>query len=680
MSNNIEIGNIYEGYKIIKFLGQGQYSLVFYAENSISHEHCALKILKEYSSMSEVEKNKCLQEVNLLKSLNHPGIIKYLDSFIKNDQLFIAIEWADKGDLKRLLKRYEQENERLDEGKIILFLQILASALVHMHSKRVLHRDLKPANILYFSDGVKVGDLGLGRCMSDSTCVAYSRVGTPLYMAPEVISNKGYSFESDIWSLGCVLYEMVTLKSPFKTTVTTNLMDLFNNINKAEYRHLDESSASNVICYLVEKMLQPKPENRITLLEILSICETYLNENKPVKSSVDIYTISEDILEKLKIINFENNFCKKMGYERLIHKYFFIEDYKPIKANKTNKTNKINGENEKKNEIIQKFYIYYELVIWILVMIKGNLPIEKGGNMKFELIKYKAKTEKEEKYYISKLISEVRNANIDIPNENELWKGYGETCILVLTQILDKYLIQRNYIFENPVHRMRSVNECTNKKVDFSVISLEIISKDMSCQRKNQMFDDAERRIYSQTKFNSQWSIMKDFDFYSKSIKKLLTEYIIDENEKIEDIQKKERRIVGNDSKVLLKYGKVAPKISSLNNKIKEVNENIVKLNKEKEEISTKIEKNLTRFNLILEERTNKRNLKGCIDNIKNEVLKITLKSQLINSRLNDFLRKMVDENKTGLDEIYLLTAIKNPNQKNKSKEDQKLSIFDEVI
>jgi hypothetical protein len=171
-----------------------------------------------------------------------------------------------------------------------------------------------------------------------------------------------------------------------------------------------------------------------------------------------------------------------------------------------------------------------------------------------------------------------------------------------------------------------------------------------------------------------------DFDFYSKSIKKILTEYIIDENEKIEDIQKKERRILGNDSKVLLKYGKVAPKISTLNIKIKEMNENIVKLNKEKEEISTKIEKNLTRFNLILEEKTNKKNWKGSVNNLKNDIQKINLKSQLINSRLNDFLRKMVDENKAGPNEIYLLTAIKNPNQMKKLKEDQKMSIFDEII
>lgn len=136
--------------------------------------------------MNESERAKCLGEVKLLQSLDHPGIVKYLDSFITENKLFIAIEWADKGDLKKLIRKHEQEKEKIDENIIFEYLKILSSALLYMHKKRIMHRDLKPANILYFSDGVKVGDLGLGRYMSDSTCMAYSKVGTPLYMAPEV--------------------------------------------------------------------------------------------------------------------------------------------------------------------------------------------------------------------------------------------------------------------------------------------------------------------------------------------------------------------------------------------------------------------------------------------------------------------------------------------------------------
>ena len=162
--------------------------------------------------------DKCLQEVNLLQKVSHPNIVKYLDSFIGQNELFIAIEWADKGDVKRLIRKYKQEGDLISEPKVIEYTREIASALQHMHDKRVIHRDLKPANILIFSDGTfKLGDLGLGRFMSDETFKAFSKVGTPLYMAPEVINNIGYDFKSDNWSLGCVVYELVTLKSPFQT-------------------------------------------------------------------------------------------------------------------------------------------------------------------------------------------------------------------------------------------------------------------------------------------------------------------------------------------------------------------------------------------------------------------------------------------------------------------------------
>jgi NIMA (never in mitosis gene a)-related kinase len=129
-----------------------------------------------------------------MKKLNHPHIIQYIDSFIHNNELIIVTEWAERGDLKKLIKEKESEELQFDESTIWEFMRQISSALQHMHEKRIMHRDLKPANIFIASDGtLKIGDLGLGRSFSSETLEAYSKVGTPLYMSPELIQDSGYT-------------------------------------------------------------------------------------------------------------------------------------------------------------------------------------------------------------------------------------------------------------------------------------------------------------------------------------------------------------------------------------------------------------------------------------------------------------------------------------------------------
>lgn len=140
------------------------------------------------------QREKCLKEVDIMKKLNHPHIIQYIDSFIHNNELIIVTEWAEKGDLKKLIKEKESDELQFDEPSIWEYMKQISSALQHMHEKRIMHRDLKPANIFISSDGsLKIGDLGLGRSFSSETLEAYSKVGTPLYMSPELIQDSGYT-------------------------------------------------------------------------------------------------------------------------------------------------------------------------------------------------------------------------------------------------------------------------------------------------------------------------------------------------------------------------------------------------------------------------------------------------------------------------------------------------------
>merc|ERR1719375_2615936 len=167
--------------------------------------------------MDQKQREKCLKEVGLLKELQHPHIIRFLDSFLSEKDMHIILEWASRGDLKRVLKRAVASDVYLSEGQIWEYMRQLSSALSYMQKKRIMHRDVKPANIFLAEDGtLKLGDLGLGRFFSSQTMEAFSKVGTPLYMSPEVLKGDGYDMKSDVWSLGCVFYELCVRRSPFK--------------------------------------------------------------------------------------------------------------------------------------------------------------------------------------------------------------------------------------------------------------------------------------------------------------------------------------------------------------------------------------------------------------------------------------------------------------------------------
>jgi NIMA (never in mitosis gene a)-related kinase len=173
--------------------------------------------------MDQKARTKTLKEGKLLQTLNHPNIIAYLDSFIVSgrpkqlgvyvsppnppparaqdgNELIIVFEWAAAGDLKRQIRKAQERNTYFDERVVWKYFSQIVNAISHMHDERVMHRDLKPANIFLTLNGtVKVGDLGLGRALSEDTMEAHSKVGTPLYMSPEVLRGDGYDWKSDIW-------------------------------------------------------------------------------------------------------------------------------------------------------------------------------------------------------------------------------------------------------------------------------------------------------------------------------------------------------------------------------------------------------------------------------------------------------------------------------------------------
>ena len=268
----IQPGRLTSAYDVGKPVGKGKFATVYKATRVADGEVVALKALAIFDVMDARSREKCLREIKLVQSLDHPNVIRFLEGFVDGSQLVLVFELAAAGDLKRQLRKARERHARFEEAVIWKYFAQLAAAVAHMHARRILHRDLKPANVMLTLAGVvKVGDLGLGRLLGNDTLAAHSTVGTPLYMAPEVLRGGGHDSAADAWSMGCILYELAMMVSPFREP-GLSLASLFEKIQLAVYPPVAEVYSAELRA-LVADLLQHDPTRRPTMAVVVVVAE-----------------------------------------------------------------------------------------------------------------------------------------------------------------------------------------------------------------------------------------------------------------------------------------------------------------------------------------------------------------------------------------------------------------------
>ncbi|XP_047451164.1 serine/threonine-protein kinase Nek3 [Mugil cephalus] len=252
-----------EKYSLLKVIGEGSFGRAVLVRCKDSQEQYVVKEIQLPKNQSKLENSR--REAVLLSRMKHPHIVAFRETFEADDLLCIVMEYCSGGDLLQRI-RQQKSTQFCVENILRWFAQMCAGAK-HIHDKRVLHRDLKSKNIFLTDNGtIKLGDFGSACILNSSQAHAHTYVGTPYYVAPEIWDNKPYNNKSDVWSLGCVLYELCTLRHPFQAP---SWKSLILKVCRGAYPPLP-GHLPYELQHLVKQMFKTNPKDRPSLHTILN--------------------------------------------------------------------------------------------------------------------------------------------------------------------------------------------------------------------------------------------------------------------------------------------------------------------------------------------------------------------------------------------------------------------------
>ncbi|KAJ9525273.1 hypothetical protein QJQ45_020808 [Haematococcus lacustris] len=254
----------YDKYIRGKVLGKGSFGSAVLVESKVDGKKYVIKEI-DISRMPKAERESAEQEAKLLMALNHPNIVRCTECFTHQSKLCIVMDWCSEGDLYSICQK--RRGAPLPEDTLQDWLVQISLGLKHVHDRKILHRDIKSQNIFCSAGGLlKLGDFGVSKVLSSTWQLAATAVGTPYYLSPEICQNRKYNQKSDIWSLGCVMYELSVGRHAFEAP---NMRALIQKIIKGQYTPIP-ATRSKELRDLIDRMLTVNWEKRPSVNDILA--------------------------------------------------------------------------------------------------------------------------------------------------------------------------------------------------------------------------------------------------------------------------------------------------------------------------------------------------------------------------------------------------------------------------
>lgn len=267
-----------ERYDVIRKVGSGSFGKVYLVrEIANPKEDWVLKQVP--LPRLEEDREKCLREVRVAAGLHHPCLNSLKESFVdgrrETPRLCMVLPFCNSGSLDDIIKKHQERRDRVPESCILDWFAQLVLGLEHLHFNKILHRDLKPENVFLTSDklvgcdtpvAAQLGDFGLSRILETTNAMANTLCGTPYSMSPEIFRNKPYNHKSDVWALGCVMYEVMALHPPFQAQ---NIMELSQKVKHQQLQPLPHCYSLELRA-LIGQMLQKDVRNRPSVLQLIS--------------------------------------------------------------------------------------------------------------------------------------------------------------------------------------------------------------------------------------------------------------------------------------------------------------------------------------------------------------------------------------------------------------------------